>query len=312
MALCASTSGLIAAIQLIDAVEGAVAQLGVHPLIHQAHGLLDQSFVLGLAAAGGQHHHAVVTGERRVRAVQIRLIGVRLGHRRLQAVRYDPRRHPTDIVQGAHAGSNQVFLLLRLDCLKIAEMTGSQHRHEGLHLPTDGAVRLADRQFLAGKVHKQLVADFVLDMHRHLVAVTPHLKVVAELRVAVPVRLFLTVLLPELLDRHPDPLQFPCAALKPSAQRTVASVRCPTPGKQLHELAVADSLDLRVAEPGRRKVPCVLAHHRMRYPQGTTDLSIAEPFFPQTNNVSDLAHADPLVGHGFSFPAAAGNQKPAR
>ena len=219
---------------------------------------------------------------------------------------------PTDIVQGAPAGSNQVCLLLRLDCLKIAELAGSQHRHERLHLPPDGAVPLADRQFLAGKVHEQLVADLVLDMHRHLVAVTPHLKVVAELRVAVPVRLFLAVLLPDLLDRHPDPLQFPCAALKPSAQRTVASVCCPTPGKQLHELAVADSLDLRVAEPGRRKVPCVLAHHRMRYPQGTTDLSIAEPFFPQTNNVSDLAHADPLVGHGFSFPAAAGNQKPAR
>ena len=112
------------------------------------------------------------------------------------------------------------------------------------------AVPLADRQFLAGKVYKQLVADFVLDMYRHLVAVTPHLKVIAE---------------------------------------------------------------LRVAEPGRRKVPCVLAHYRMRYPQCTPDLSIAEPVFPQTNNVSDLAHADPLVGHGrLLLPRCCGNQKPAR
>ena len=228
MALCLSTSGPDRRVQFVDAVERAIAQFGVHPLIHQAHGLLDQSFVLGLAAAGGQHHHAVVTGERRVRAVQIRLIGVRLGHRRLQAVRYDRRRYPTDIVQGARAGSNQVFLLLRLDYLKIAELAGPQHRHEGLHLSPAAAVPLADRQFLAGKVHKQLVADLVLDMHRHLVAVTPHLKVIAELRVAITVRLLLTVLLPDLVDRHPDPLQFPCTALKPSAQRTVARVYCPT------------------------------------------------------------------------------------
>ena len=49
----------------------------------------------------------------------------------------------------------------------------------------------------------------------------------------------------------------------------------------------------------------ILAYYRMRYPHSTTDPSIAEPFFPQPNNVSDLAHADPLVGHGFSYPAAA-------
>ena len=66
---------------------------------------------------------------------------------------------PTDIVQGARAASNPVCLLLRLDCLKIAELAGSQHRHERLHLPPAAAAWLADRQFLAGKVHEQLVGE---------------------------------------------------------------------------------------------------------------------------------------------------------
>ena len=48
----------------------------------------------------------------------------------------------------APAGSNQVCLLLRLDCLKIAELAGSQHRHERLHLSPAAAVGSLTVNFL--------------------------------------------------------------------------------------------------------------------------------------------------------------------
>jgi hypothetical protein len=75
---------------------------GEETVAHVRDGPLHPRLILGLSGPGRVHEHAVVAGQLRVGAVQLRVVQVRGDHAGLEVVGHQPPRRPTEEAQRGH------------------------------------------------------------------------------------------------------------------------------------------------------------------------------------------------------------------
>ena len=140
--MCCSSSGLIAAPQLIERVEGTIPQRRVDALIGQPYGVLDQRLVACLTDAGGHDDYPIVLGERIERGVDAGFVGVATTDRAAQVVRDDDLGAAAAVAQRPLVGADPVLALLRGAGLHVGQLAGAEiatNVSTGCSLPLSGS-----------------------------------------------------------------------------------------------------------------------------------------------------------------------------
>lgn len=191
-------------VEFLDGEEPAVAQRGVYIVIGKLDMILDQRLVLWLARPGGYCHAAEVLGEVLHRAVDLRLVPVRLHDSRLEVVRDYDFRDPADVAQTTFCGMQEVIHLLRRDGHRKAVVRRRKCGHKDLapHFLAGLNVHIGHR--VPGEVHEQVLAALPVRRQHEgwLLGLRILIDMITELRVAVPVRIPRPVLAPEKIHRH--------------------------------------------------------------------------------------------------------------
>lgn len=258
--------------------EGLVAEAGEDPAFHDLHRDFDLRLVPWLRRPGRQDHGAVVLSELLVRALQPGLVAAGDHDAALELVTHHGGGDPAKELEGALMARQPVGHLLGAGRVGVGIVRGAQDRHEefdGEHFPGQG---VDDRRLLPRVVHEALVAGVVDLAHRQAPAVKPAPVELAELGVAVAVRVLLEVLQVEQFEGDAGlvPLGVQDRAVGDGPMMRGRRRRPVEPGLQ-H--LVAERLDLRPVEPGGagpsldagdgpQAGPHVLGHLPVAPPQG--------------------------------------------
>lgn len=196
-------------VELFDGVEHPVAQQRVDVPVHRRHVAFHGCLVLGMSRTGRDDSAAVVVGEVLQHLVDAGLVGVGLGHRRLEVVGDQYLRDSAHGLEALCDGEQEVLAVLGRHAGGEDIVRHGHAGHEDLHLDLLSCVDVHIRELVAGKVDHQpfprgvqvpddgAVASGALGL-RVLPVMEP------ELRQAVSVGVFRLVFLPK--EPQGDPL----------------------------------------------------------------------------------------------------------
>ena len=170
-------------IQFFKTVECPVSHRCVDPLICKSYRILDQSFVAGFTDSGRNNHRRIVFAKLCIVGIDVRFVAVGSRYRRAKIVRDDCTAGTAKIVKRPFIRSYPVFLFLAFRCLHIGKPASAEYRHERFYLNLFTGFFVDIAQLVPGIIDKHFVSGFVLDVHTHVTAASPHLEVVAELRI---------------------------------------------------------------------------------------------------------------------------------
>ncbi len=142
-------------VELADGMERMVAQRGVYVPVHRRHVAFHGGLILGMPGAGGDDGAAVVVGEVLHHLVDAGLVGVGLGHRRLEVV---GDQYLGDTAHGLETlcdGEQEVLAVLGRDADGEDIVCRGHAGHEHLHLYLLASVDVDIRELAAGEVDHQ-------------------------------------------------------------------------------------------------------------------------------------------------------------
>ena len=199
-------------VELLDGEEPAVAQRSIYIVIGKLDMVFDQRLVLWLARPGRYGHAAEVFGKVFHRAVDLRLVPVRLYDSRLEVVGDYDFRDSTDVAQTTFCGIQEVIHLLRGDGHRKAVVRRRKCGHKDLTLHFLAGLNVHIGHRVPGEVHEQVLATLPIRRQHEgwLLCLCILIDMITELSVTVPVRIPCPVLAPEKIHRHVFPLQFRC------------------------------------------------------------------------------------------------------
>ena len=189
-------------VEIFNGVEHPVAQQCVYVPVHRRHVAFHGGLVLGMPGTGRDDDAAVVVGEVLHHLVDARLVGVRLGHRRLEVV---GDQYLGDAAHGLEAlcdGEQEVLAVLGRDAGGEDIVRRGHAGHEHLHLDLLSGVDVDIRELVAGEVdHQPLSWGVQVPDDGTVASGTLCLRILPvmepELRQAVSVGVFRPVFLPQ-------------------------------------------------------------------------------------------------------------------
>ena len=117
------------------------------------------------AGSGGKHADVVMRGHLAVAAVDLGIVERRLLDAGFEVVGDEQARHAAQMAEHAHVRLDPVLQRLRPGRLRVGVAGSAHHADEDLRFPHLAAVRVHDRDLLAGVVDEQLVAGHVMLAH---------------------------------------------------------------------------------------------------------------------------------------------------
>ena len=187
-------------VERAEVEEGLVAEPGQYPALGHEHTGFDGGLVTGLARPRRDHDGAVVGGQVLVGAIDLGLVAAGAGDGALELVRDPQRGGAAEVVHHVDVRVDPVNQLLGLGRLGVGEAAGAEHGDEQLDRAQFTRAPVDQRRPLAREVDEGLLAGAVHLAHRRPQPPGPLPVDLAELRVAVAVRMDLGVLLPEQLQ----------------------------------------------------------------------------------------------------------------
>jgi len=199
----------------------------------------------------------------------------------------------------ADVARDEVGAALRQRRLGEGVVRRAEHRDEELDLDPLAGLRIDDVRLLPGVVDEELLAGAVLLPHREVALVEPLAVPLAELRVAVTVRMLLQILEVEQLERH---ARLPALDVEVRAvrHRPIAGRRDGWVELRLQRV-VRERLDRGPVEPGRDRASDRPRDRADRHADRLAHLSVApaeRPLLPE--NLSRVAHGQSLRRHAAS------------
>src|SRR6266545_4549931 len=172
------------------------------PSLGDEHADLDLGLVAGVPGACGQDRGPVVLRQLLVRALDPRLVPTGDDDAALQLVRDERGRDAAEEPERADVARDEVGAALRQRRLGEGVVRRAEHRDEELDRDRLAGLRIDDVRLLPGVVDEELLAGSVLLPYREVALVEPLAVPLAELRVAVAVRMLLQVLEVQQFERH--------------------------------------------------------------------------------------------------------------
>jgi hypothetical protein len=286
--------------------EGLVAKAGEDPPLGDLDGDFDLRLVPGLRRPRGQDDRAVVLREFVVGPLQARLVAARHDDATLELIGHDGLGDAAEELEGALVAHDPVRDLLGARRFGVGVVRGAQHRDEELDCDHLAGGRLDDRRLLAGVVDEQLRAGAVDLAHREPTAGEPAAVDLAELGVAVAVRMLLEIFQMEQLegDAGLAPLGVQVGAVGDGAMVRRRGRGPVHPGLQR---LVAEGVDLSPIKPGRPRAQHRGADGAAADPQALRHLPVGAPEAPLlSQDLPCLAHGQSLGGHPSPFRGADG------
>jgi hypothetical protein len=295
-----------AGVESREGEEGLVPEAGEDPPLHDLDGDFDLRLVPGLRRPGREDDGAVVLRKVVVRPLHPRLVATRHDDAALELIGDDGLGDPAKELEGALMARDPVGDLLRARGFGVGVVRGAQHRDQQFDVDHLAGGGLDDRGLLPGVVDEQLGAGAMDLAHRQAPAVEPATVDLAELGVAVAVRMLLSIFEMEQLegDAGLAPLGMQIGAVGDGTMMRGRGRGSIHSGAQ-H--LVAEGVDLRPLEPGRPG-----AQHRgpdgtITDPQALRHLPVGAPEAPLlSQDLPCLAHGQSLGGHPSPFRGADG------
>ena len=238
-----------ARVQRGEGKEGLVAEAGEDPALDDLYGDFDFGFVPRMRGPGGQNHRAVVLGELLVGALQPGLVAAREGDAALELVTHHGGGDPAKKLEGALMAREPIRDLLGAGRFGVGVVRGAEDGDEELDLDQLAGGGLDEPGLLAGVVDEALVASVVDLAHRQAPPLEPAPVDLAELGVAVAVRMLLEILQVQQLEGDAGLVPFGVQDRAVGHGPMVRGRRRRPVQAGLQRL-VAERLDLRPVEPG--------------------------------------------------------------
>src|SRR5712691_755191 len=181
--------------------EGLVTEAGEDPPLRDLHGDFDLRLVSGLRRERRQDDGAVVLREVVVGPLQARLVAAGDHDAALELIGHDGLGDAAKELEGALVARDPIRDLLGARRFGVGVVRGAQHGDEQFDLDHLAGGRVDDLRFLPGVVDEQLRAGAMDLAHREPPALEPAAVDLAELGVAVAVRMLLEIFEMEQLKR---------------------------------------------------------------------------------------------------------------
>jgi hypothetical protein len=264
-------------VELAEAEELVVAQPCQNPLLDPLHAIFGDCLIFRLPDPRRYDCDPIEAGHVRVAAVQIRVVAVGPGDRRLQVVGDQNFGTTPKEREGTDVRADPLLYLLRPGGLGIGVVARPQHRHEDLCLAHLPAVTVDDTDRLAGIVDEQLLAGRVALAHDHVQRAHPLAIKVGELAVLIAtLGVLLLVLLPQQRQRHAFALHLlvdvgpiGCCPMAVAGQLRLAK-------QPLFQLRFRQSLGQWPADPRLLGSLQIIGDCRARDAQARGDLAVAQ------------------------------------
>ena len=276
-------------------------EAGEDPPLGDLHGHFDFRLVAWLRRARGQDDGAVVLREVVVGPLHARLVAARHDDAALELIGHDGLGDAAEELEGALVAGDPIRDLLGAGRFGVGVVRGAQHGDEELdrdHLAGGG---LDDPRLLAGVVDEALLAGAMDLAHRQAPALEPAPVELAELGVAVAVRMLLEIFQMEQLERDAGlaPLGMQVGAVGDGA---MMRGRGRGPVHAGLQRLVAEGVDLGPIEPGRAGAQHRGTHGPAADPQALRHLPVGAPEAPLlSQDLPCLAHGQSLGGHPSPF-----------
>ena len=259
-------------VQFRQTEEAPVAEPGDDPAFDQQHADLDFGLVAGFVGTRRHDRGVVMGGEIGIGAVDRRLEEAGLGDAGFEIVRDDLRRHAAEERQSPAMGCRPVGQRLCQCRLGIGVAGGAEHGDEHLGCMHFAGQAVDEGDRLAGIVDEHPLAGRMGLAHARRQALLPALVALAELAVAIAVRMNGPVLFPKQQQRHRRLGQF-AVDRRPVRQRPRPRSRSSRGRKQaLLQHRVRHAVRQRPNDAGAFGAPEDVAHRRASDPQAGRDL----------------------------------------
>ncbi len=205
-----------------------------------------------------------------------RFVATRPGHRALQIIRDEDRRTALEVFQHPGVDPNPIDQRLAGDGFGIGEARGAEHPDEQFDGNELAGFSLDDVQPFAGEVFEQLLAGTVMLAHRGRELAPPAPVKLAELAVAIPVRMALEILKPQQLQRHARALELAVDGREVRRGSGGAGDQG-TAEKPRLEGRVVELLGQRPAKPRLAGALQIQRHRGRPHRAGLGDLAVPQP-----------------------------------
>jgi hypothetical protein len=255
--------------------EAPIAQPRQHEPLDNLHRHFRLGLVTRLSDPRRQHGEAVMGGELRIAAIDAGLVARRFGDASLEVVADHRLRHATDGAKRIDMHADPVGQSLAPAPFRVGEVGGAERSNKDVRRSCVAVQRIDHRNRVTGEIHEQLLARHVRLAHRRRHAAAPRAVEIAEPTIAVAVRMFRAILLPQQHQRHAAPLEL-LMQLGPSGSRALRFDLARGREQPALKLAVIEHLRQRPGEADHLGAAHNLASRRLADPKRLADLSVAQ------------------------------------